>query len=180
MKPTNSEITTPPKPQFSQTGTQAGERGLATQGSLPPAAYPSPTPQHAKSLLPQELADHRRAIASEVKIVLSAYFKPSEDDDIRAGQLAWWCDELQDWTQEQVVWALRQWNRDSPDKRPTPGHILGIMTAMRGKREAARLAALPKREDPVRAPVTAERAAEIMAAAGFAPKTFGGANNTLD
>jgi hypothetical protein len=87
---------------------------------------------------------------------------------------------LQDWTQEQVVWALRQWNRDSPDKRPTPGHILGIMTAMRGKREAARLAALPKPEEPTRAPVTAERAAEIMAAAGFAPKIFGGANNPLD
>lgn len=136
--------------------------------------YPSPTPQMSMGMGPSELMTHRGAIAIEVKIVLSAYFKPSEDDDIRAGQLAWWCDELQDWTQEQVVWALRQWNRDNPDKRPTPGHILGIMTAMRGKREAARLAGLPKPTEPTRAPVTAARAAEIMAAAGFAPKTFGG------
>lgn len=135
-------------------------------------AYPSPTPQIAKSLSQQELVEHRRAIAIEVKIVLSAYFKPSEDDDIRAGQLAWWCDELQDWTQEQVVWALRQWNRDNPDKRPTPGHILGIMTAMRGKREAAKLNALPKPAEDERMPVTKERAQQIMEAAGFAPKTF--------
>lgn len=79
---------------------------------------------------------------------------------------------MQDWTQEQVVWALRQWNRDNPDKRPTPGHILGIMTAMRGKREAAKLNALPKPAEDERMPVTKERAQQIMEAAGFAPKTF--------
>lgn len=140
--------------------------------------YPAPTPQIAKSLSQQELHDHREKIAFEVKTHVEFY---ERDDRVIAAKLSWWCDELQDWTQEQVVWALRQWNRDSPDKRPTPGHILGIMTAMRGKREAARLAALPKHQEPERTPVTAERAAEIMAAAGFAPgfvpKTFGGAVN---
>jgi hypothetical protein len=75
---------------------------------------PAPTPQIAKSLSPQERTDHRQKIASEVKVVLSAYFQPHEDERIKAAQLAWWCDELEDWTQEQVVWALRKWNRGQP------------------------------------------------------------------
>jgi hypothetical protein len=171
MKPTSSEITTQPKQPFSQTGTQAGEHGLATQESFR-AAYPTPTPRHSKLLSPQELQDHRRQIASEVKIVLSSYFRPFEDDEVRAGQLAWWCDELQDWTSEQVVWGLRQWNRENSRARPTPGDILGLLTAMRGKREAAKLNALPKPAEEERMPVTKERAQQIMEAAGFAPKTF--------
>lgn len=136
------------------------------------AGYPSPTPQIAKSLSPQELQDHRRQIASEVKTVLSAYFQPHEAEEIRAAQLAWWCDDLQDWTREQVVWGLRQWNRENSRARPTPGDILGLLTAMRGKREAAKLNALPKPAEEERMPVTKERAQQIMEAAGFAPKTF--------
>jgi hypothetical protein len=171
MKPTSSEITTQPKQPFSQTGTQAGEHGLATQESFR-AAYPAPTPRHSKSLSPQELQDHRRQIASEVKTVLSAYFQPHEAEEIRAAQLAWWCDELQDWTREQVVWGLRKWNRENSRARPTPGDILGLLTAMRGKREAEKLKALPAPPDEDRTPVTKERAQQIMEAAGFAPKTF--------
>ena len=87
----------------------------------------------------QERIEHREAIASDVEAVLDFYWKERPPPIIKAKTLVHWCDELQDWTQEQVVWALRQWNRDNPDKRPTPGHILGIMTAMRGKREAARI-----------------------------------------
>lgn len=138
--------------------------------------YPPPTPQIAKSLSPQGLEDHRRAIASEVKIVLSAYFQPHEADEIKAAQLAWWCDELQDWTREQVVWGLRQWNRDNPDKRPTPGHILALMKTMRGKKEAKKLKAIAPPPEPERKPMTAEQAAAIMAEVGFKPKTFGGEN----
>ena len=137
------------------------------------AEIPHPTPQHAKSLSQQQLSDHRATIASEVKIVLSAYFQPHESDEIKAGQLAWWCDELQDWTQEQVVWALRQWNRENPRIRPTPGDIVGICKLARGRKIAA---ALPKQKpEPERKPVDAKAAAEIMAKAGFSPKRMGDA-----
>lgn len=129
-------------------------------------AIPPPTPQHAKSLSPQGLQDHRAAIASEVKIVLSAYFQPHEASEIRAAQLAWWCDELQDWTQEQVVWALRMWNREHPRQRPTPGDVLAILKEARGRKVAA---SLPKQPEPERPPrVNPEAAAEILAAAGLA------------
>jgi len=122
------------------------------------------------------LHDHRAGIASEVKVVLSAYFQPAETSDIRTAQLAWWCDELQDWTREQVVWGLRQWNRDNPRARPTPGDILGILKAMRGKVEAEKLAAIALPSEPERKPMTAEQAAAIMAEVGFKPKTFGAEN----
>jgi hypothetical protein len=98
---------------------------------------PAPTPQIAKSLSPQQLDAHRAKIASEVKVVLSAYFQPHEDERIKSAQLAWWCDELEDWTQEQVVWALRQWNRDNPRLRPTPGDIVALLKRKRGETIAA-------------------------------------------
>jgi len=138
---------------------------ITARREMPPA-----TPQIAKSLSPQDLRDHRAGIASEVKVVLSAYFQPPEAEEIRAAQLAWWCDELQDWTREQVVWALRQWNRDNPRARPTPGDIVRICKEARGRKIAA---SLPKPE-PVEArkPIDREAAARILAQAGFAPKTI--------
>lgn len=133
---------------------------------------PAPTPQTAKSLSPQERTDHRQKIASEVKVVLSAYFQPHEDERIKAAQLAWWCDELEDWTQEQVVWALRKWNRDNPRIRPTPGDVVAICKDARGRK----MASLPKPVNaaPARERVDKEKAAQILAEAGFAPKRFGG------
>src|SRR6056297_1194063 len=98
---------------------------------------PTPTPQLAKSLSPPELEQHRRTIAFNVRTVLSAYFQPHESEEIKAAQLSWWCDELEDWTHEQVVWALRQWNRENPRLRPTPGDIVAICKRERGRRLAA-------------------------------------------
>lgn len=134
---------------------------------------PAPTPQHDKSLTPQGLADHRQQIAFEVKAVLSAYFQPHEADEVRAAQLAWWCDELQEWTLEQVVWALRRWNRDNPRVRPTPGDIVAVCKKERGRKMAARLPKPEENVGPVQR-VTRERAAEILAEVGFKPKRMEG------
>ena len=141
---------------------------ITTRREIPPA-----TPQIARSLSPDQLSEHRRAIAFDVRTVLSAYFQPHEAEEIKAAQLAWWCDELQDWTQEQVLWALRQWNRQNPRIRPTPGDIVSICKEARGRKIAAQL---PKQDaTPERKPVDPETAAAIMAAAGFAPKRMGDA-----
>jgi hypothetical protein len=115
---------------------------LATYQSIP-----TPTPQIAKSLSQPQLDAHRAKIASEVKVVLSAYFQPHEDERIKAAQLAWWCDELEDWTQEQVVWALRQWNRDNPRLRPTPGDIVAVLKRKRGETFAAQRKADAEKSD---------------------------------
>jgi hypothetical protein len=134
---------------------------IAMRREIPPA-----TPQIAKSLSPDQLSEHRRRIAFDVKTVLSAYFQPHEADEIRAAQLAWWCDELQDWTQEQVLWGLRKWNREHPRARPTPGDVVAILKEARGKKVAA---SLPKQEpEPERQRISAEQAQAILRAAGVA------------
>jgi hypothetical protein len=99
-------------------------------------------------------------IASEVKIVLAAYFDPSESDEVKAGLLAWFCDELQDWTHEQVVWALRSWNRENPRRRPTPGDIVGLLKKARGQKLAKAKIDAPV---PEHQGMTPERAAEVAA-----------------
>lgn len=135
---------------------------------------PAPTPQIAKGLSPEKLREHRDAIYSEVCGVLSAFYDPKDPPEVRAINRAWWCDELQDWTRDQVCYALRKFNRDNPDRRPTPGHIVRILKDTRGQREAERAKArLPEPMEPVREVVSKERAAQIMASVGFAPKRFG-------
>lgn len=112
-----------------------------SQNSLTPwqgVQVPKPTPELTKSLSPQQLAEHRRKIAFDVRVVLSAYFQPHEDEKVKAGQLAWWCDALEDWPHESVVYALRKWNEDNPRVRPTPGDIVSMMKRLRGEREAER------------------------------------------
>lgn len=79
--------------------------------------------------------------------MLSAYFQASETEEVRSGQLAWWMDELQDWALEQVVWGLRKWNADNPNKRPTPGHITGLLKAERGRAHVAKKKAEASRPD---------------------------------
>ena len=71
--------------------------------------------------------------------MLSAYFQPHEAEEIKAAQLAWWCDELEDWSREQVVWALRQWNRENPRLRPTPGDIVAALKLARGRKLASQV-----------------------------------------
>lgn len=90
-------------------------------------------------------------------------------------QLSWWCDELQDWTLEQAVWGLRKWNREHPRSRPTPGDIVGILKAERGRQKAAEVADLTARPDTPREPASPEAVAEILARAGYAPRGFGAA-----
>lgn len=135
---------------------------IATRG-----AYPAPTPQIAKSLSPQGLQDHRAAIAFEVKTHVKFY---ERDDRVVAAKIAWWCDELQDWTQEQVVWGLREWNRNSPRTDPSPGDILAMMKEMRGRREAAKMAAIAPPPEPERVPITPEMAAAILAEVGLSDR----------
>jgi len=74
---------------------------------------------------------------------------------------------LQDWTREQVVWGLRQWNRDNPRARPTPGDILGTLKAMRGKKEAERLSLAAPTPQPDRKPLTSDERRAIAVAAGM-------------
>ncbi len=84
--------------------------------------------------------------------------------------MADWCDALEDWTQEQIVWALRKWRNENPNKKPNAGHILAVMKEARGRKVAAQL---PKQQPkPDRERISADRASEIMQEIGFNAKRF--------
>jgi len=114
---------------------------------------------------------HRARIAFDVEVILDGYWKDRPPEQVKSGILADWADTLEDWTQEQVLYALRKWRNENPSRKPNPGHILGILKMMRGKAEV-------KRNPPAPAPqierkrATADEAAAIMENAGFAPKRF--------
>ena len=179
MKQKNSGTITEQGDQLSRIGTRRGGHGAETRSNsdLPSTAgieVATPTPQHDKSLSPQELADHRQKIAFEVKTILSAYFQPFEAEDIKAAQLAWWCDTLVEWTHEQIVYALRKWNEENPRLRPTPGDILSMLKEKRGKAIASRMKKSESKDLEQRERVSKEAANEILAQAGFGVRRFGG------
>lgn len=87
--------------------------------------------------------------------------------------MADWADALEDWTQEQILYALRKWRNSNPSRKPNPGHILSILKELRGRAEAKRNPT-PQPQEETRDKVSAEVARDILTSAGFAPKKFGG------
>ena len=82
-----------------------------------------------------------------------------------------WMDALQDFPLSEVQGACQAWVRDNSRRMPNEGDIRGIIMARRAK-IVARLKA--GQHEPERQRISAERAAEIVAQAGFAPRRFGG------
>lgn len=82
-----------------------------------------------------------------------------------------WMEALQDFPLSEVQGACREWVNTNPRKMPNEGDIRGMIMSARSKR----VAKLPRPDqEPDRQRISAERAAEIVAQAGFAPRGFGG------
>ena len=129
---------------------------------------PTPTPRLTRSISPQERTEHRQKIAFDVEVILDGYWKTMPPPQIKAGILADWCDTLEDWTQEQVLWALRKWRNENPDKRPNPGHILAICKKQRGMKLAREMRDTPPQEPKdAELKLTAEDKARIAAELGL-------------
>lgn len=149
-----------------------------TTAKLPPL-----TGCDVKLMLPHECDAHRKAICLEVEIVLKGYWQDKRSFEMDAAVKAWWMDELEDWTAEQVRWAMRKWCRDNPDRRPNPGHILGLLRESWGKRHAhqVRAALAPPVEQP-KERISDERRRAILIEAGLrdplAAKTIDGITPT--
>lgn len=89
---------------------------------------------------------------------------------MKGAVLADWCDELEDWPQDQVRAALREWRSKNPSRKPNPGHVLEILKRWRGQSFAA---SRPVAQDaPREEPCSPEVAKEILRKAGFAVKRF--------
>ncbi len=103
-----------------------------------------------------------------METILSGYWRDDMPDRQRAMILADWCDELENWKVDQIRWALRKWREANPNKKPNPGHILGILKDGWGKAmvDQTRAALAPPVEQP-KERISAEAAAAIMAEKGL-------------
>lgn len=131
----------------------------------------APTPQLTRSMSQGEQDAHRARIAFDVEVILDGYWKDRPPENVKAGILADWADTLEDWTQDQILYALRKWRNETPSRKPNPGHILGILKMMRGKAEVNRNPPAPAPQIE-RQRATPEEAAAILSNAGYAPKRF--------
>ena len=106
----------------------------------------------------EELGAHRKAIAFDVEVILDGYWDRRPPADVKAGILSDWCDALEDWSREQILFVLRDWRAKKPSSKPNPGHIVQVLKEMRGKAEVARSLAQPKpfKVTPERGPVSAD------------------------
>lgn len=135
-------------------------------------------------------------LAARVASLLSPYYEKDTPQGVRVMEAEDWIASLSGSPRWAVDAAARWWKgaeNERRHRRPMEGDIAARvaieMDAVRAARIKiaafdAKLAALPKPQEPERTPVTAERAAEIMAAAGFAPgyvpKSFPGGNILID
>jgi hypothetical protein len=81
-----------------------------------------------------------------------------------------WMDALQDYPLDEIRAACREAIKGRPNAMPNEGHILAEIEKARAL--FLRLAPPRHEPEPERERVSAERAAEILAKAGFKPKTF--------
>lgn len=132
----------------------------------------------SKSLGSQGLAKHRAMIGVELEVMAKKFDRFGWERDRGSAAhdriVTDWMDALQDYPLDEVREACREWVKASPRKMPNEGDILWHLRALR-RVKAERY----KDENPTATSedpdprVTPEAAAQILAAAGFAPKTFG-------
>ena len=102
---------------------------------------------------------------------MSGYWNTSPPVEVKAAILADWMDQLEDFKHETILYALRKWRNENPDKRPNPGHISAMLKDLWGRKVVKENP--PMIAPEVRKPVSKERAAEILAQAGYRPRQFG-------
>lgn len=96
--------------------------------------------------------------------MLHSYWRDKPSELVLAEIMANWVEELRGWPIEMVRDALRAWVRESPNKRPNPGHIvelLSMASQSKSARKSSEALALPAPPEPPR--LSADRAQEIMA-----------------
>lgn len=103
--------------------------------------------------------------------MLDPYWSNRPSDVVKAEMMREWMDGLDGFTETEIRAACDAWNRNPKNSKPRVGNIIEAI-----RLERLRLGQKPTStaEEPPKERITAERAAEICAEAGFAPKRFGG------
>lgn len=145
-----------------------------TINNIPKDAKTGLTLPLSRSLGSQDLDKHRAMVAVELEVMAKKMDRFGWDRD--RGSMAHdrlivdWMDALQDYPLDEVKAACREWVIAKPRKMPNEGDIVGLIQAARRKFVEARRGPAQPDQEPER--VSADRAAEIMAQAGFNVRRF--------
>jgi len=128
----------------------------------------------SRSLGSQDLAQHRAMVAVELEVLAKKMDRFGWERDRNSPAhdriIIDWMDALQDYPMDEIRAACRAAVMADPKSMPNEGHIIAqIMKARAVFVASHRLLAKP---EPEIQRVSKERAAEILADAGFKPKTF--------
>lgn len=118
--------------------------------------------------LPEREA-HREWIGGRALTLLSHYWRENDPAPLTAAIGADWATVLEGMPRDAIQLACIEYQRSEPRRKPTPGAIYQL---------AMKYVPKPKlvernEPEPTRERVSRERAAEILAEAGYAPKKFG-------
>jgi hypothetical protein len=143
-------------------------------GTITPAA-PTPTSSPASSGQPSGSgsADHRRWIGGAIETLLASYWQergrpPALADEV----LATWMDDLEDFPRDVLKKAITTWRREER-KKPCPADLIALGRADLRHRRLLERTTEPKPEpqpDEGTRRISPERAADLMAEMGFAPR----------
>ena len=101
--------------------------------------------------------------------MLDPYWSNRPSDVVKAEMMREWMDGLDGFTEPEIRTACARWNNNPDNGKPRVGHIVKSI-----RLERLRLAPpTPEQEPEPSERIDAETAAEIMRAAGFAPKRTG-------
>jgi len=118
---------------------------------------------------------HREWIAGRVLTLLNHYWREDDPVEMSAAIARDWADVLEGLPQEYIQRAAIKFQQTSGNRKPTPAAIYALARElMPAPAIVPRVQHDPEIERPR---VTADQAAEIMAAAGFRPKKFNGGFN---
>ena len=144
---------------------------------LPKDARTGLTLRLSKSLGSQDLAKHRAMVALELEVLAKKVDRFGWERDRGSAAhdrlMMDWMNALQDYPLDEVREACAAAILARPDKMPNEGHV--VLQIMAARQRFLKANPPTPEPEPERKPVDRERAAEILAQAGYAPKRFGAA-----
>lgn len=146
----------------------------AASGNLPTDSKTGLTLPLSRSLGSQELGKHRAMVAVELEVMAKKMDRFGWERDRNSAAhdrlLSDWMDALHDYPLDEVRAACRDWVMSSPRKMPNEGDILSIIKRQRFETMQAHKAKMPAPRPAPKDRVSKDRAAEILAEVGFAPR----------
>ena len=92
-----------------------------------------------------ELSKHRAFIAIKAQALMGRYFQVPQDELIKRDILLGWMDMLQDYTEQEITNACRQYLIEYSSKRPHEGLVLKLIIKSRKRVVALQ----PKKQIPI-------------------------------